>query len=759
METSRDIMRRTRRRAAGGRRAPTALALLALFGLLLAAPPRAESGHPADILILSSADSRSLSGRVVTDTLQDVLLDGLDDAGTVFVEPLDLLRAGDADHRPALHRFLAEKYRHRTFDLVFAVGPEAYRFLAESHGDGLRSAPIVFLGIHRAALAALPALPDATGIVSSVDLLSTARFAQRLQPGLKHLFVVTGTAPLDREWGRLARDELSPLEAELDVTYLPDQPVGELLDELRQLPGNSAVLYLSMLADSHGKHLVAGDMAARISEASAAPVYGIYSTYVGLGIVGGYVESLDVMAASAARLGLRILRGENAAELGPVDDAAHAYVVDWKALKRWNLDVDALPAGVVVQDRNLSIWDRYRDQILVLTCLFLLLLLLMAALLAQGRRRQRAELSLKESEDRMSLAASSGNLGMWRWDSGSDQVWMTDYCRKMLALPANENLTLGTLLRVVHPDDRASVRTQIENSLDLDAPFESEHRVVLSDQSLRWVSTKGRATRFPRGAAAQVTGVVIDVTERKQAQLDSEQQRLQLAHLTRVSILGELSGALAHELNQPLAAILSNAQAAQGILKEASPDLEETRCILDDIVADDLRAGEVIRRLRALLKRDEPRADELDVNTLVEDSLRIAHSEIVTHRITLDVQLAPNLPAIKGDRIQLQQVLLNLLVNACEAMQEVSPRNRALRVTTRADGNDNVEIVVSDTGKGIPNEAQKQLFEPFFTTRKQGLGLGLSITRAILLAHNGHIRAVNNEAGGASFHVLLPANR
>jgi PAS domain S-box-containing protein len=469
------------------------------------------------------------------------------------------------------------------------------------------------------------------------------------------------------------------------------------------------------------------------------------------------MDTFEAIGSAGAALGLRILRGEKASDIAPTPLESQAYVVNWPALEKWNLDASALPEGTVIRNRQSTVWDEYREQILVFVTLLALQTLLIIALLTQGRRKRLAEARLEESEVRMTLAASSANLGLWRWDSDSNHVWMTDHCRRILGLPSDAEVTIGALLATIHSEDRFAVQRQIEQSARWERPFDTECRIVLPDRAIRWLSVKGQSTRKSANPADQVTGVVIDVSERKSEQIEAEQQRSQLTHLTRVAILGELSGAMAHELNQPLAAILSNAQAAQRLLERDPPDLEESRAIMADIVADDLRAGEVIRRLRTLLKRDEGRQERLDLSALTSEVLQLARSELVTHQVALETGLDSELPAVIGDRVQLQQVFLNLIMNACEAMRETPPQQRLLTVTTRESKGHEVEILFTDSGPGIADDMAGQLFEPFATTKPQGLGLGLSISRAIIAAHNGHLRAQNGSGGGATFSIRLPA--
>jgi C4-dicarboxylate-specific signal transduction histidine kinase len=217
-----------------------------------------------------------------------------------------------------------------------------------------------------------------------------------------------------------------------------------------------------------------------------------------------------------------------------------------------------------------------------------------------------------------------------------------------------------------------------------------------------------------------------------------------------------LSGSLAHELNQPLTSILSNAQAAQRFLSGNGSDLEEVREILADIVAEDKRAGEVIQRLRLFLKKGEVQQQELDLNDVVQEVLKIARTDLMHHRVVVDTGLAPALPKVTGDRVQLQQVILNLLVNACDAMTANDEDDRKLLVTTQADADRGVCVSVMDRGCGIPAERVDKVFEPFYTTKSHGTGLGLSICRTIVAAHAGKLSASNNADRGATFYLSLP---
>jgi PAS domain S-box-containing protein len=258
------------------------------------------------------------------------------------------------------------------------------------------------------------------------------------------------------------------------------------------------------------------------------------------------------------------------------------------------------------------------------------------------------------------------------------------------------------------------------------------------------------------GDAPCLITIIRDVTAQVRSEREAKEQKLELMHLGRVVMLGELSGSLAHELNQPLTAILSNAQAAQRMLARGEPDAALLGEILQDIVAEDKRAGDVIRRLRALFRKDSLPFQALDANELLQDTLTLAHGDLVTRGIHVSTRLSAHPVLTRGDRVQLQQVLLNLIANAAEAM-EAGNSARVLELSTAPTSDGLVQVFVKDSGPGIPATRADKLFEPFFTTKQHGLGLGLSISRSIVEAHGGKLTARNNAGGGATFRLVLPA--
>jgi signal transduction histidine kinase/integral membrane sensor domain MASE1 len=388
--------------------------------------------------------------------------------------------------------------------------------------------------------------------------------------------------------------------------------------------------------------------------------------------------------------------------------------------------------------------------------LFLLItatpLLLLAVAIDDERRSKEA---LRVSEERMSLAVESARLALWDWDVANDRVWMTEEGRKFFGFEPGEPLHYANLAGRVHPDDSAGRAASIHQALETGGSYEAEYRVILPDGSVRWIAARGRRpSPTVNDAPPRIIGVSMDITRQKQADSETQLQREQLAHLSRAATLSALSGSLAHELSQPLGSILSNAQAGQRFMSQDAPDLDELRAIFADIVSADCRAGEIIERLRTMLRRGEVALQPVSVNESLEELLRLTRSDLIARGVSVSNLTTGDLPAAMTDRVQLQQVLLNLIVNACDAMESNPPEDRNLTLTTFIAQNE-VRIGVLDCGVGLPDDVET-LFQPFHTTKYGGLGMGLSICRTLVTSHGGRLWAERRSERGAAFYVALP---
>jgi C4-dicarboxylate-specific signal transduction histidine kinase len=327
----------------------------------------------------------------------------------------------------------------------------------------------------------------------------------------------------------------------------------------------------------------------------------------------------------------------------------------------------------------------------------------------------------------------------------------------MYEVPLEGAVTPSTFQALIHPEDRPVIAAAMADAgagRDIDAEF----RVVFPDGRIKWILSRGRAICDADGRLLRIVGVKVDITARKVAELQIQEQRRVLAQRSREWVAGELSSVLAHEVNQPLAAILCNATAARQHLHRDPADLRELADIVEAIANDNREAAAVISRFGALLKKDEPNWTHLDMNELIAGFVDVARLDVLSRGVRLTRTGAANLPPVLGDRVQLQQVLLNLLINACEAMETLPADARQLHLTTEHDGrHPGVRVIVRDHGPGVAVETVARVFEPFVTTKRMRPGLGLAICSSIVSAHNGRMGVDHPPGGGAAFYFWLPA--
>lgn len=410
---------------------------------------------------------------------------------------------------------------------------------------------------------------------------------------------------------------------------------------------------------------------------------------------------------------------------------------------------------------QLMIWGVVRVPVMI-ALPFVLTLCAMAFELSRDIfRAPRLARELGESERRLELAASAGGLGLWSWDIRANRLWATVKARALFGIADQEVLDPARCAANVHPDDAARVRLAVEHVLRRGSEYEIEHRIRLPDDSTRWVAARGQLERDAAGRPVLLRGVLRDLTTLRSAQDESRELRRNLAHAGRVSMLGQLASALAHELSQPLAAILRNSEAAEMILRSDAPDLEELRAIIKDIHGDDRRAADVIARLTDLLKRRHLDFESIAVEELVKEVSSLVRPDAVAKRVTIECAVDSGLPPLSGDRVHLSQVLINLIINGMDAIigskrADSERPNGLVRVAARSAAGRAVELAVTDSGIGIPPHLLSRLFEPFFTTKANGMGMGLAVSRTIVEAHGGHFWAENNPGGGATFRFTIP---
>ena len=371
-------------------------------------------------------------------------------------------------------------------------------------------------------------------------------------------------------------------------------------------------------------------------------------------------------------------------------------------------------------------------------------------------RRKRAEAELRRSVAYVTAAQPLSRTGSFGWHVSSGKLYWSEETFRIFDCERAREPTIEFVVERTHPDDRALVRDVVARAEEEGSNFDCEHRLRLPDGSVRYLHVVAHALEKAESGDLEFVGAVMDVTERKRAEAALHRTQAELAHVSRVTTLGEMAASIAHETNQPLAAIVADAGACLNWLATANPDLEQVRDVLKAIVAEGHRAGDVIQRIRQLATKTDPCRTPLDLNDVIRGVVPLILAEVRHHQVSLRVELAPALPSVLGDRVQVQQVIINLVINGIEAMMPVTDRTRELVIRSRPEDENQVLVTVEDAGVGIEAANADQLFEAFFTTKPGGMGMGLSISRSLVEAHGGRLWATPNPAHGTTFQFTLP---
>jgi PAS domain S-box-containing protein len=390
--------------------------------------------------------------------------------------------------------------------------------------------------------------------------------------------------------------------------------------------------------------------------------------------------------------------------------------------------------------------------------------------------QKRAEEALRRSEAYLAEAQKLSNTGSFGWNLSSGKIYWSQETFRIFGYNSATEPTLERVVERTHPEDRAPVQAVIDRVLQDRKDFDVEHRLLMPDGTVKYLKVVGRHSKEDEAGNFEFVGAVTDITERKRAEDALQRAQTELAHVSRVMTIGQLTASIAHEMNQPLSAIVTNANAGLRWLGGDSPDLEEASQAIRRIIRDGQRAGAVVARMHALFKRAPTTKEQLDINEVIQEVLNLSQGEIKNNRILLRVRLANDLPLVMGDRIQFQQVILNLVLNAIQAMsgttegpremevssEKVSAKHNASKPENHEQSSlTNVErsyvlITVQDSGPGLNPQHVNRLFEAFYTTKPQGLGIGLAISRSIIEAHGGKLWAKANAPRGAIFQFTLP---
>jgi PAS domain S-box-containing protein len=371
--------------------------------------------------------------------------------------------------------------------------------------------------------------------------------------------------------------------------------------------------------------------------------------------------------------------------------------------------------------------------------------------------RKQAEEALRRSERNLAEAQRLTHTGSWAWRvAGRDALHLSEEWYRIYGFdPEKGPPAFEERLQRTHPEDRAKWQGAIDRAIAEKSDYEVEFRILLPGGTVKYIHTVGHPVLNASGDLMEFVGSATDITKRKQAEEALRQAQADLAHIDLVTTMGELTASLAHEVNQPIAAAVTNANTCLRWLTRDHPDLEEARAAASRIVKDGTRAADIISRIRLLFKKGTPQHDMVDVNEVIGEMIVLLHSEATRYSISVRTELAADLPQVMADRVQLQQVLMNLIMNSIDAMKDADG-TRELAIKSQRTENEEVAVSVTDSGVGLPPQRAAQIFNAFFTTKPHGTGMGLRISRSIVESHGGRLWAADNSPRGASFCFTLP---
>jgi signal transduction histidine kinase len=603
--------------------------LAAVVGSWLCVAPAIAEVPEARVLILNALDPYLPAYQAIDSAMRAQLAEQADRRVVLYSELLDAQRFGAESLEPELLALLAKKYRALRVDVVVTVTRPAFEFY-QRHGERLwPGARLVAHGLPDPDSEPVAIPPGALAQVNRDDVAGTLALARRLQPQAQRVLVVSGSSPLDQELERRARQVLQAALPALQLEVLSGWPLPELVSRMAQVPADTIVLFLTQFRDRDQRPYLPRAVLRAISDVSAAPVYGLFETYVGQGAAAGNMEVYADRGRLVGQLVRRALSEAPPAGAAAVFTVPSRCVADARELRRWSLDEARLPAKCDLRFAERPVWRQYLWQIALGGLILVVQSVLIVALVMQRRRRRLAE---EESQARLS----------------------------------------------------------------------------------------------------------------------------EVVHMNRRVAMGELAASIAHELNQPLGAIYNNAGAAQVLIRREPLDLKEVADILDDIKQDDKRASEVISRLRSMLRKAPANVEELALDEVIDGVLSLLRAEAASKGVSLKAEFEPGLPRIRADAVQLQQVILNLALNGIEAMRSQPEGQRQLTIRGKRVNEGEVEVVVSDSGNGFDAKLLPRVFDAFFSSKPDGMGLGLSISRTIVEAHGGRMAAENAPEGGAAVRFTLP---
>lgn len=754
------------------------------------------------ILILHSYNPENEYSRLQELAIRESV--GSNYPGAVFyqIEFLDLRDATQqADVLQKWIDALLAKYKNAEFDLIVTTDTPAVELLTGPMKGLLPNTPIVFSGLNRTPAEVDRSIRPMTGVVETVEIGETARLALKLHPSAKSLVVVSYQTAQGRRLTAIARSELQDLSQRTSIKWLIDSSNQQVLDEAAKLSPDDIILLLGQY-DEEGRRLHDPESVySNLCRVANAPIYCCYDVFIGSGIIGGKVASGRQQGIAAGAMAARVLNGQRAEEIPINAESPNRHIFDWRALNRWNIKQRDLPAGSIVQFHDLTFFEKNKRAILVGIACFVLEALIIIALLISRKLHLRAERRLRFQRDLLEtildvtpvgvmMISSTGHITYVNKqienETGSDRSEfinrrIDDAAWEVLDKDGSrlmpEEYPVAIVLRTGKPiynwegmsrRIRGPLRLRSTSVIPISGEESGASGILLVTQDITEQRKNEESLRQAKEdlelRVRERTSELLEanralrhaIRERHAAELESLRRQDQLAHVQRLATMGEMATGLAHEINSPLAAIVTYTQGCIRRLNGPNINVEELRKALGEVSSQAHRAGEIIRRLRAFLRKEKPQNTSVHINNVIRNAIGVLQTELRNTSVQVRTELADGIPPVQADPIQLEQVAINLIHNAIDAVRSCTKLPNEVVVATRFDSTQHVIIEVADDGPGILPEYRDRIFEPFFTTKETGLGMGLPISRSIIEAHGGGMEIISWRESGTMIRITLP---
>jgi PAS domain S-box-containing protein len=721
-----------------------------LFGILhvcassgaLAHAPTKNPLERKNVLVLYSEDKAHPAHELSDQGIRSVFRSNTLFDVQLYDEYLDVSRFSGPAHAHAFADYLRRKYAGIKIDTIITVYPAAGDLLLREAINVFPGTPIVANQVSRAYAENLKhsaSRRSITGTITGDNVTGVLDSAFRIKPGTKRVALVGGTSPNNIYSEQLFRKGLEPYLEKLELIDLTKLSMEEILVRVGSLPPDTVVLYAGISSDVKGKSFVPREALLIISRATNAPVFGLYDSFIGYGIVGGRLVSWEQLGREAAAIALRIMGGESPASIPFGGEQAYISAYDWRELKRWNIPESAVAPGSEIRYRVPSSWEAHRKTIIGVIALIMIEAFLILGLVNNLRRRRIAERSLRESEERVRLAVSSAGAGLWSAELRTGRIWATDKARELFAFAPEEPLNYEKVLSLTHPADRDLVRRSLQQAVSSGEEAVLEYRLALPDGNIRWIAARGGLQQNSQGATKRLAGVCLDITARKLAEETLKQHENELMTLTGRLIyaqeeeLRRLSRELHDDLTQRLAAM-----ALDAALIEKQLDPAQQHQAVQNLKGLRTNLTEVADEVHNLSRQLHPSIlDDLGLVQAVE-----AECGAFTKKTGIDLSFVPHdLP----DSVP-QPLALCLYRVIREALQNIAKHSRAAAASVTLQGlSDGIRLLIQDKGVGFDSQEVK---------KKAGIGLSSMRERVRLV--NGTIAIESKPGKGTELQVFIP---